>query len=305
MYNLNKIDILSKRIFDNYIAKAVDNTLPSELNFTNLFAWTEHYNYHYLVYQDLLWVMAMSDEKVSYLLPPIGSVNHLTNEKISDFLEYIQPLMNDACVTFKRMNEYYIQYFNSYLNHIDHTTFDDDYIYLSSDMAELKGYKFRKKRQQIDKFLNNNSAHIKMITLVDIDECKSCLSEVNRQIESPGIEIETKAMNKMLDYYSELKCEGVMISIDNKVVAFSIGEKLDNKTYVIHLEKGLRQYAGIYQIIFREYAKIIKDKYQYINREQDLGNLGLRQAKTSYFPVKKLEKFNVKVGLMNEFNHRI
>lgn len=303
MHNLKQIDIRSKKIFDHYIAMATDNSLPSELNFTNLFAWAVHYNYHYLVYQDFLWVMAIYNNKVSYLLPPIGSMSMLTSDKVSNFLKFIQPLIADSCITFKRMSEYYIQYFSNYLNHVDHTTFDDDYIYLSSDMADLKGYKFRKKRQQIEKFLNNHSVQVKNITLTDIDNCKSCLIETNQQIQSPGIEAETKAMFRILDHYSELGCEGVMINIENKVVAFSIGEKLDNETYVIHLEKGLRQHAGIYQIIFREYAKIIKDKYPYINREQDLGNLGLRQAKSSYFPVKKLEKFNVKIGLMNEFSN--
>jgi len=86
---------------------------------------------------------------------------------------------------------------------------------------------------------------------------------------------------------------GVCIFIGDKLQGFIIGEKLNNTTIVEHTEKADTKYKGAYQYLLREFAKSVPDKYIYINREQDLGILGLRKAKMGYLPVKMIKQFRI------------
>ena len=102
-----------------------------------------------------------------------------------------------------------------------------------------------------------------------------------------GLENELKALNAMLDHFTDLHQKGFMITIDGQPAAFSIYERLNPTTAVIHFEKAEKSFKGLYQLINRETAKaIFKEGYTFINREEDLGIDGLRKAKMSYFPEK-------------------
>jgi hypothetical protein len=97
---------------------------------------------------------------------------------------------------------------------------------------------------------------------------------------------ELKVLEFVLSHFEELDVKGVVLCVDNHPVAFSIYEELNPNTAVIHFEKADREYKGMYQLINRETAKIICNAgYEFINREEDLGIVGLRQAKHSYFPI--------------------
>ena len=84
-----------------------------------------------------------------------------------------------------------------------------------------------------------------------------------------------------------------IIKIDDKVVAFTLGEALGDMLY-IHIEKADREYAGLGETLTSEFAAdIISEMPQIklINREEDLGNEGLRQAKRAYNPIAMLNRY--------------
>jgi hypothetical protein len=75
---------------------------------------------------------------------------------------------------------------------------------------------------------------------------------------------------------------------------YTLGEEIaGGTTYVIHFEKALSQFRGLYQFINMSFASILPDKYTFINREQDLGDEGLRQAKMSYRPAGFVKKYRI------------
>ena len=78
--------------------------------------------------------------------------------------------------------------------------------------------------------------------------------------------------------------------LDGKVVAFSMGERLSQDTFVTHIEKAYYTVEGAYAMINREFALHNCDGFAYINREDDAGSEGLRKAKLSYNPAVLLEK---------------
>ena len=76
------------------------------------------------------------------------------------------------------------------------------------------------------------------------------------------------------------------------MVAYSIAEPLDQQTLVIHFEKGCPQHKGVYQAVNQMFLANSGASYRFVNREQDLGDPGLRKAKESYNPVSYLKKFS-------------
>ena len=86
----------------------------------------------------------------------------------------------------------------------------------------------------------------------------------------------------------------MVIKFNEEIVSFAIGEKRDNVIF-IHIEKADVNYAGAYQMIVNEFAKKFASDVEFINREDDAGDLGLRTSKQSYHPVSRPKKLNVEV----------
>jgi hypothetical protein len=89
--------------------------------------------------------------------------------------------------------------------------------------------------------------------------------------------------------------KGGAILIDGKVEAFALGEPLNPRTTVIHIEKANPAFEGLYQLINQEFCVHEWGNTLYINREQDLGEEGLRKAKLSYHPHHFVNKYTIEL----------
>ena len=89
----------------------------------------------------------------------------------------------------------------------------------------------------------------------------------------------------------ELHLMGGILKIDGEIVAFTIGEAINEDTFVVHIEKAFAEVEGAYTMINQQFVEHeLLGKYQYVNREDDVGMEGLRKAKMSYHPVFMVEK---------------
>jgi hypothetical protein len=93
-----------------------------------------------------------------------------------------------------------------------------------------------------------------------------------------------------LHHMQELKQDGALIRSRGQIMAFALGEPLNDSTYVVHVEKAIANVQGAYQLINREFAAKYAKDYALINREDDAGDPGLRRAKMSYRPSGFVEK---------------
>ena len=95
-------------------------------------------------------------------------------------------------------------------------------------------------------------------------------------------------------YRGELELQGRIWTLNGKTIAFAQGETTQlGRTFTIHFEKADGEHKGVYQTVFLDWAKELRERFPLINREQDLGEPGLRQAKETYRPVGYVQKFQV------------
>ena len=117
----------------------------------------------------------------------------------------------------------------------------------------------------------------------------SVKEEVDKELE-----METEAIDDVICKMDILDMKGIGVYVDNSLVAFTIGETYANGTMAnILVEKADTRYNGIYAFINREFLKHDFTTTEYVNRQEDCGNEGLRKSKLSYNPVRMEEKYLV------------
>ncbi|MEG1631043.1 MAG: phosphatidylglycerol lysyltransferase domain-containing protein [Hydrogenoanaerobacterium sp.] len=177
----------------------------------------------------------------------------------------------------------------SYENNRDYS----DYIYLVEKMINLSGKKLHSKRNHIARFEDNPDWTYEDITPQNIDECLSMNNEwckLYKCVEAPGLNHEVCAVKQAFKYFFDLDLHGGLLRLGGRVVAYTMGEPLTADTYVIHIEKAFPDIRGVYPMINQQFLIHNCKDYIYVNREDDLGDEGLRKAKMSYYPDILLEK---------------
>lgn len=176
-----------------------------------------------------------------------------------------------------------------------------DYVYLAENLATLPGQKYHKKKNRLAKYLReiNEDWSYAPLTGEYADQCAAIAEgwcEERCSIERPSTYLETRAAVEAVRLRAELGLSGGVILSGGRVVAWCLGEPLSGDTFVMHFEKGLPGVDGPAQLINKEFCANGLSGYKYVNREQDLGNPGLRQAKESYHPEYLAAKFKVRPG---------
>lgn len=164
-----------------------------------------------------------------------------------------------------------------------------DYLYSRKDLAELAGKTYHKKRNLVNAFVSSYSYEQKPLTR---DTLKDAIAVLEAWRAQKGIEGDYKAAKEGLDLYELLGLKGAVYYVDGKPAAYCLGEPLaKGRMFAVHFEKAIDDYKGIYQFINQAFAQTLPSHYQSINREQDLGDEGLRQAKMTYRPIGFVRKF--------------
>lgn len=173
-----------------------------------------------------------------------------------------------------------------------------DYIYTASDLAELSGRKYAKKKNHLNNFIKTTQDY----TVHDItkDNANIIMQEykewASKQEQfTPLLQTEYNAICSLLEQWELFpQLQGIYITSEDSVIAFTIGEPTSSNMFIIQVEKALQDTRGLYQCINKEFAmQIVNQGYTYINRGDDYGLPGLRKAKESYNPVDYIKKYTV------------
>ena len=166
-----------------------------------------------------------------------------------------------------------------------------DYLYLASDLAEYKGKKYHGQKNHRNRFLRDYPDYeFLTFTEEDLPAIYAFLEE-HRALAPRSKEenVEYECCYRLLGAMDSLDLLTGMIRVGGKIVAISVGERL-NDTLIIHIEKALPAYSGVYPTICSLFAARYGAGFTYINREDDAGDVGLRTSKTQYHPIALVEK---------------
>ena len=253
-----------------------------EFNFSNLFCWQEIYDYSWFFFKGRL-VIYEGVNKCGFM--PLGEA--FLPDELRELSHHLACMGFEADISiFPR--EYVdaypdIEQFYTIREERDHA----EYIYRVDRLVDLTGAKLHKKRNLISQFKRQNPDY--SVRSLEADDLPIARDLARHLIEagkkpSKDLEDEFKAIEKAFDYFDSLEFEGVGLWVNDRMVAFCVFSRLNHDTYNIQFEKSDLSFKGAAQVINQETAKYLLDKCVYVNREQDLGIKGLRQAKLSYEP---------------------
>ncbi len=175
-----------------------------------------------------------------------------------------------------------------------------DYIYTVEELTELHGKKLQAKRNHCNRFEQDHpNFETRVVTMENIGLCREMVKKWYEVHEwSEQIEQEKTAISRAFDCFDKTNMDGLMLLDGGEVIAFSMGARMNAQYYDVCFEKAYSAINGAYAMINREFSRMIAQKYpevQFLNREDDMGEPGLRKAKESYQPTLLLEKFNAAI----------
>lgn len=263
--------------------------------------WIEYFDYRYCVQDDTLFIMGRLEDdrrEIAFSLPrgalplnrSVGMIEeycraHGLTPNMSAVPEDALPALQAAFPACR----------------VDELVDWGDYLYDSRSLATLTGHKYNRKRNRVNKFAREYPRYeYRRLMPDDVPAVRAFFVErYCRQTDfSEMARYENGAVLQVLDNYARLVAlgfSGGYIVVDDRIVAFTIGEVLGDTLYV-HIEKALYDYAGSYEAINYRYAADCGSEHPevlYINREDDAGDAGLREAKRSYNPLGILKKYDV------------
>ncbi|MBE5905495.1 MAG: DUF2156 domain-containing protein, partial [Lachnospiraceae bacterium] len=174
-----------------------------------------------------------------------------------------------------------------------------DYLYSFEDVLTFRGRKYSGQRNHINKFKRlYGEPQIRLITPADHANIHTFLNSYSQEHPSRSAleELELKQTMELLDVYEPLGLFAACMEYDHTIIALSIGELIGD-TLIIHVEKALTKFEGIYPTMYQGFVQLVAGQIgyplRYVNREDDSGDPGLRTSKTQYHPLEMLHKYLV------------
>jgi hypothetical protein len=176
---------------------------------------------------------------------------------------------------------------------------DGEYVYRSSDLADLPGKKYHSKRNHCTRFERLYSDwSFEKIGTDNIAEAAAMNAAWYAGMSGGEDDLreDCACSAGSLCQFDRLGLTGALLRVGGKVVAWCCGEEISAGSFCTHVEKAMRDVDGAYSVINREFAMMLRDRFEFINREDDAGDEGLRRTKLSYEPVYILEKNRVVIS---------
>ena len=281
-----------KELFVSYLKKYPSRSC--DRTFANIYLWAKHYRVEYAVVNEVILFRVQGEDACSFAYP-VGEPN-----KIKEIFDYLLEQCETPFMLYSVTKEQFEQLDAWYPEQFE-IEFDEDiadYVYEREKLSTLAGKKLHGKRNHINRFkAEHENWSYEPITEDTYEECFQMSlkwREENEMEEDEEKRYELAVTQNALRLMKELDLMGGALRVDGEIVAFTIGEAINEDTFVVHIEKAFAGIQGAYPMINQQFVIHECQAYRYINREEDMGVEGLRRAKQSYRPVFMIEKGRVR-----------
>ena len=289
------IDIVDK------LLQFVNPELTRSCDYTpgNLIMWARFMDYKYTIANDTLFISCKSqnDLKSEAFLPPLGKMS------LAESIAMLQAYCNEAGKELRltAVPKEFIDEIKEILPHFECEELENwsDYVYDIQKLATLQGKALNKKRNRYNKFITEQPNYTyNRCTNDDITEVVKFLAS-NRECQNHR--------DNNMRCYEHWQCMATVrnllkyeqpagvLRIDGNIIAFTLGEVFGD-TLFVHIEKANHEIAGASEAINRMFVNDILAQHPelvYANREEDLGDPGLRQVKRAYDPVMMIQRYEM------------
>lgn len=252
--------------------------------FADLYLWKDYYHTEIAIEADVLYLRHCIDNEPLYFMP-LGHIE----KGIQCLIDYTREKKEKLRII--NIEEVDLPFFEKFFYRA-HTRSNDDYLYSAKELSLLAGKKYKSKRNFVNSFQKKYSYEVKPIDEFNEKEDLELLDFWAKASEEDihSFSGEKEAIIQALRHFKSLKLTGLVLVVDHRVAGITVGS-FGRDTFITHFEKVKYQYAGASQMINYLLANYVKNKASYINREEDLGIPGLRQAKLSYRPIRLIKSF--------------
>ncbi|TGU70674.1 DUF2156 domain-containing protein [Geomonas terrae] len=260
----------------------------SELTFANLYLFRKAHEYRLTRVGDAVLALGRGYDGTPYFLPPFGG----------DVNAVALKLLDEGLTLYGADDAFLARHLPSERFEAVPDRNNFDYLHVKEEMAQLSGKLYHKKKNRVNYFVNRHRHEVELFAERHVAGSLALLEEwgrVKMELAPAGsVRGEVEGCAEALRLHGELGLSGVVVLVEGVVRGFAIGERLNRETAVCHFEKGDNFMEGLYQLLDREFSRLLFTECTYLNREQDLGEEALRQAKLSYHPVELLAKYRVR-----------
>ncbi|MHA1673531.1 MAG: DUF2156 domain-containing protein [Promethearchaeota archaeon] len=283
----------------------------SEYSFTNLYMWRNYYKLRWAIIDDIFFLVAEVNRNNTdkfYAFPPIclnksewaTALNYLhTWSQTNGLLLFLNRVPDAVVAVVEKFKEMAQNDGNPQIQiQIQPDRDNWDYVYLRTDLSDLPGKAYANFRKTKNYFKKSNSWQYEPIVPAIREQILQLQTEwcdMHACEESESLYQEDQAIHEILPHWDTLNLLGGTLFVENRIVAFTVAEKLSPNTIVIHAEKADPSFRGVYECLVQEFSSSLPENITFINREQDLGQEKLRQAKERYHPHHMVQKSIIEI----------
>lgn len=293
--NFKPLELADKPVFDRALRQRYYEN--SWFTFTTFFTWRNNFSTVWTVHDDALFLRLQSNRLV-YFLTPFAPADRSFAAAVAAAVQESQArgesfimkgLSPSMCAELEQSFPGRFQ-MTAQRNYFD-------YLYRAEDLRTLAGRRYHSKRNFVNRFLMEHADW--RYEPLNAGSMADCLQIEKAWCATRGcsgdnlVGAEYQALEESLQNFDVLGLRGGLIRLAGRPAAFSIGETLNADTVVVHMEKAIPDVPGLYAMINRECCRQAWNDAEFINREEDMGEEGLRKAKESYYPVRLVEKYMI------------
>jgi hypothetical protein len=170
-----------------------------------------------------------------------------------------------------------------------------DYLYARERIATLSDRRLRCKRKHVRQFTEHGPSSLELLDAAVQGACRDFV--LRHAVDGQGRpRADVGPFLRGLQHAQELGMTGFVLRSRGEVVAVALGSALNEDTFAMHFECVDRSVPGVYQAIHQRSAQALPSRFAWVDREQDLGDLGLRASKLSYHPERLVASFSVRAA---------